>query len=64
MTATQTINELREFVTDQAVEDASLSSSERKYQTELVKDVLGQEAPNQKAFNMLLELYRTERQSA
>lgn len=58
------IAELKEFVTDQAVEDAPLGLSERKYQEALVADVLGQEAPNKKALETLLKLYRTERQAA
>lgn len=63
-TNTGTINELRGFVTDQAVEDAVLSPSERSYQEQLVADVLGQEAPNSQALKELLELYRTKRQAA
>lgn len=64
MTTTETINELREFVIDQAAEDAVLPPSERNHQEELVTDVLGQEAPNDQAFEKLLELYRTEKQTA
>jgi ribulose kinase len=64
MTATQIINDLHDFVTTQAAEDAGLSPSEKSYQTELVADVLGQEAPSHKAFETLLDLYHTERQAA
>jgi hypothetical protein len=64
MTKTETINELHDFVTTQAAEDAGLSPSEKSYQTELVSDVLGQEAPSHKAFETLLDLYHTERQAA
>lgn len=63
MTKTQTINELQDFVTIQAAEDAVLSPSERNYQAKLVTDVLEQEAPTSKAFNMLIKLYRAERQA-
>lgn len=41
-TITDTLSELREFVTVQAAEDAVLSASERRYQAGIVKDVLGQ----------------------
>ncbi|OGL24748.1 hypothetical protein A3A68_01860 [Candidatus Saccharibacteria bacterium RIFCSPLOWO2_01_FULL_48_13] len=58
------IAELQEFVSYQAAEDAVLSPGERKYQEELVKDVLGQEAPNKQILQKLLKLYRTERQAA
>jgi hypothetical protein len=58
------IQELHDFVTTQAAEDAALSPSEKIYQAELVADVLKQEAPNTQAFNKLLKLYRTERQAA
>jgi hypothetical protein len=64
MTTAQTINELHDFVTTQAAEDAALSPSERTYQAALVADVLKQEAPNNQAFKKLLDLYKTERQAA
>jgi hypothetical protein len=64
MTTAQTINELHDFVTTQAAEDAVLSPSERSYQAELVTDVLKQEAPNNQAFKKLLDLYHAERQAA
>lgn len=56
--------ELQDFVTHQAAEDAALPASERRYQAKLVADVLGQEAPNDKVRNELLNLYRTEKQAA
>ncbi len=58
------IQELQDFVTTQAAEDAVLSPGEKSYQTELVSDVLKQEASNKKAFKQLLDLYRAERQAA
>ena len=61
---TDTYSELHDFVTHQAVEDARLTPSERKYQEELVKNVLGQEAPNDQAFRKLLKIYRTEKLAA
>ena len=64
MTAKQTINELHDFVTTQAAEDAALPPSEKSYQAKLVADVLGQEAPNSRALKELLELYKTERRTA
>ena len=57
-----TISELQDFVVTQAAEDAVLSTSERRYQAELVADVLSQEAPNSQALKELLALYRTQRQ--
>jgi hypothetical protein len=57
-----TITELQDFVVNQAAEDAVLSSSEKRYQAQLVADVLGQEAPNSKALKKLLALYRSQRQ--
>ena len=56
--------DLQDFVTHQAVEDAALPSGERIYQAKLVADVLRQEAPNGKALNDLLALYRAEKQAA
>jgi hypothetical protein len=61
---TETLHELKDFVTHQAAEDAVLPSSERSYQEELVTDVLGQEAPNDQALKELLDLYHTEKQAA
>lgn len=61
---TGTLNELKEFVTHQAAEDAALPSGERSYQEKLVADVLGQEAPNGQVLKELLDLYRAEKQAA
>ena len=52
-------DELKEFVKYQAAEDAVLPIKERRYQAQLVTDVLTQEAPNAKALQELLKLYRT-----
>jgi len=59
----ETLNELQDFVTHQAAEDAALPSSERSYQEALVADVLGQEAPDNKTLKELLDLYRSEKQA-
>ena len=40
---TESISELRDFVATQAAEDAVLDASERRYQADLVKDVLNHE---------------------
>ena len=53
--------ELREFVINQAAEDAVLAAGERRFQEKLVSDVLGQEAPTDRLFRALLSLYRAER---
>ena len=58
------IAELKEFVTDQAHEDAVLTPSERRHQEELVADVLGQEGLSMKIYNQLFDLYQTEKQVA
>ena len=56
--------DLQNFVKNQAAVDASLPRSEIKYQEELVKDVLSQEAPNGKALKDLVALYRAEKLAA
>ena len=61
MTSSKT--DLVKFVTDQAAEDAALPAGEKSYQEELVADVLTQEAPNNKAFKELIDLYHTEKQA-
>ncbi len=58
------IAELKEFVTDQAHEDAVLTASERRYQEELVSDVLEQEGLSNKLYKQLIELYKVEKQAA
>jgi len=60
----ETYAELQDFVTHQAAEDAVLPPGERVYQEKLVADVLGQEAPDDRAFKKLLNIYRTEKQAA
>jgi hypothetical protein len=57
------ITDLKDFVTHQATEDAALPASERKYQEQLVADVLGQETTSNKMFKELLTLYRTQKKS-
>jgi hypothetical protein len=51
------VTELREFVTVQASEDAVLSPSERRYQADIVKDVLGQAHLKPKVFKNLMNDY-------
>lgn len=63
MTTKQIITDLQDFVSVQAAEDAALPSNERRYQEQLVADVLGQEAPNNRALNELLALYKTKRRA-
>ena len=53
-------DELKNFVTDQAKYDARLKPSEKRYQTDLVKDVLKQEVSNSKLFNELFSQYRSQ----
>lgn len=57
-------DELKEFVTHQAHEDAVLTPRERRYQEELVSDVLKQENLGTKLYKQLIKLYRTEKQAA
>lgn len=53
----KTILELHSFVIEQAREDAVLPLSERRYQAQLVNDVLKQEAPDAKSLKTLLNDY-------
>ena len=53
--------ELKEFVTHQAHEDAVLNPSERRYQEKLVSDVLSQEDLGTKLHKQLIELYHAEK---
>lgn len=51
------INELKDFVKNQAREDAVLDAGERRYQADLVKDVLRQAGLKQNVFNSLVKDY-------
>ncbi len=62
-TATTLTEELRDFVTTQAAEDAPLTPSERSYQAELVRDVLSQEVKPARV-NELMALYLRGTKSA
>ena len=52
-----TLSELRNFVAHQAAEDAVLSASERRYQKELVTDVLAHEPLKPSTFKKLVNDY-------
>jgi predicted restriction endonuclease len=51
------INELEEFVTQQAHDDADLPSSEKRHQTQVVIDVLSDEVVNPKTLKKLIDEY-------
>ena len=51
------ISELQDFIVHQAEEDAVLPDVERRYQKELVKDVLAQEPLKPRAFKRLVDEY-------
>ncbi|MDO8592082.1 MAG: hypothetical protein Q7R60_04185 [bacterium] len=55
--ATDTLTELEEFVEQQAFEDASLPASERRHQTQVVKDVLSDQITSPKALKRLIDEY-------
>lgn len=57
MKTQESLTELREFVATQAAEDAVLSPDERSYQTDLVKDVLGQESLKPSVIQELVDDY-------
>jgi hypothetical protein len=59
MKTQESLTELREFVATQAAEDAVLSPDERLYQTDLVKDVLGQESLKPSVMQELVNEYST-----
>ena len=52
-----TISELHDFVVHQAAEDAVLPADERRYQAELVKDVLRHEPLKPKVIKELVNDY-------
>ena len=51
------ISELQDFIAHQAAEDAVLSASERRYQKELVTDVLAHEPLKPTTFKKLVNDY-------
>ena len=51
------ISELKDFVKHQAREDASLDAGERRYQADLVKDVLRQAGLKPNVFKSLVSDY-------
>ncbi len=57
--ATDTLSELKEFVVQQASEDASLSVSEKHHQAQVVKDVLRDQVANPKTLKRLINEYIT-----
>ncbi|HSW78482.1 MAG TPA: hypothetical protein VLF88_00475 [Candidatus Babeliales bacterium] len=56
--------ELHDFVVNQAAQDRTLPARELSHQEEIVKDVLGQEAPSKQAFKSLIDLYHAEKRAA
>ncbi len=53
----ESLSELQDFVRHQAAEDAVLVPSERRYQAQLVKDVLRQEHLQPNVFKSLISDY-------
>lgn len=53
----ESISELKDFVLHQAAEDAVLDAGERRYQAQLVKDVLSQEHLKPQVFRSLVNDY-------
>ena len=53
----ESIAELKDFIRNQAREDAVLDAGERRYQARLVKDVLGQAGLKPNAFKSLVRDY-------
>lgn len=58
------ISELKDFVRNQAAEDAVLDAGERRYQAQLVRDVLSQEHLNPSVFKSLVSDYSRRVSSA
>ena len=57
---TEALSELREFVAQQAAEDALLPPPERRHQAALVKDVLNQEVSSSRLVQELLGSYSSQ----
>jgi hypothetical protein len=55
-----TLPELRDFIAHQAQEDAGLPSDERRYQLELVSDVLHQEPLKSGVIEELVDDYKEQ----
>ncbi len=53
----ESISELKDFIRHQAAEDAVLDAGERRYQAQLVKDVLSQERLKPNVFKSLISDY-------
>jgi ATP-dependent protease Clp ATPase subunit len=55
--ATDTLTELKEFVAQQASEDASLSVSEKRHQAQVVREVLSDQVASPKTLKRLIDEY-------
>ncbi len=55
--ATETLSELKEFVAQQASEDASLPASEKRHQAQVVRDVLSDQIASPKTLKRLIDEY-------
>ena len=55
--ATETLSELKEFVVQQASEDACLPVSERRHQAEVVRGVLHDQVASPKTLKRLIDEY-------
>lgn len=55
--ATDTLSELKEFVVQQASEDASLPVSEKRHQAQVVRDVLSDQVASPKTLKRLIDEY-------
>lgn len=55
--ATDTLNELKKFVAQQASEDASLPVSEKRHQAQVVRDVLSDQIASPKTLKRLVDEY-------
>ncbi|MGZ6004750.1 MAG: hypothetical protein ACXWLH_01220 [Candidatus Saccharimonadales bacterium] len=53
----ESISELKEFIRHQAAEDAVLDAAERRYQSQLVRDVLSQSHLKPNVFKSLVNDY-------
>lgn len=55
--ATETLSELKEFVAQQASEDACLPVSEKRHQAQVVRDVLREQIASPKTLKRLIDEY-------
>ena len=55
--ATETLNQLRKFVAQQASDDASLPADEKAHQTQVVREVLSDQISSPKTLKRLIDAY-------